>query len=57
MTGEDADLLCGEWDSDGGNNYTDSGEQYWIDYEVTLYYENGEWQYRQWDAIQEGVIN
>ena len=28
MTGEDADILCGEWDSDGSNNYTDSGEQY-----------------------------
>ena len=28
MTGEDADILCGEWDSDGNNNYTDSGEQY-----------------------------
>ena len=28
MTGEDADILCGEWDSDGSNNYTSSGEQY-----------------------------
>ena len=28
MTGDDADILCGEWDSDGSNNYTDSGEQY-----------------------------
>ena len=28
MTGDDADILCGEWDSDGSPNYTDSGEQY-----------------------------
>ena len=28
MTGDDADILCGEWDSNGNNSATASGERY-----------------------------
>ena len=28
MTGDDADILCGEWDSNGNNSATASGEKY-----------------------------
>ena len=28
MTGEDADILCGEWDTNGSNSASTSGENY-----------------------------
>ena len=28
MTGEEADILCGEWDTNGSNDASTSGEQY-----------------------------
>ena len=31
MTGDDADILCGEWDSNGNNDASTSGEAYNIE--------------------------
>ena len=28
MTGDDGDILCGEWDTNGSNNASSSGEAY-----------------------------